>query len=160
YTFLSLLDEIISIKKYYANGEFNKVKKHKILYFLNGLDIFLQNNLSIYKNKETKFLIINGGKKMQWLAFARGPVLDNEYQIGFEDKNIISINTSIDEGIMNFFEISLLSLLTYDVNKLIKESHDTKPFFECYKGQYRDEIPNEIIINYFKVNMPFFMKGD
>lgn len=155
---------MLSIKEYLNsmdNQNYNKVKKHKMIYFMISFAIYKNKSYFAWKNYEDIFKIfwIDEKKeniKMQWCAFENGPILKNIYKWNDFDKEIYFNNLTDDQ--FKIFESAYFLLKKYTIPILINKSHETDPWKNVFKKEsYYKKIENKDIIKYFKKNKPFFV---
>ncbi|BDV03491.1 MAG: hypothetical protein HPPSJP_2120 [Candidatus Hepatoplasma scabrum] len=150
----------------FAQGKYNKIKKHKLIYFMIAYAINKNKDYGIFENPNEIFKKIYSknekNQEAKWWAFDNGPVLsniykkDNGYTNNDIDDNLILKN---EQNFLNIFKIAYLVLRNFTTNDLIEESHKTDPWKKVYKPNSKHTpIDNKDIINYFTYNEPFFNK--
>lgn len=143
----------------FNNDTYDKIRKHKILYFIIAFAISTNKLYGLWKNEEEifSFFKTKNNKKMEWSAFAKGPVLKTIYNPwpGKDDELFLDS----DQKKLLIFEVSYFSMKNFSTMKLIDESHKTYPWINNFKeNKYYSKIENKEIISYFKENKPFFEK--
>lgn len=168
YSLEKIYNVILSIGnelKTFTQGRYNKIRKHKLIYFMSAFVINKNEIYKIWKNPEDVFKSFypkNRKKaKIEWCAFDNGPILKSIYKI---DKNVFDdIDDELilvnNEKNLKAFEIAYLVLRNFSTINLIEESHLTEPWSNNYeKKSYFKKISNNEIVKYFIENKPFFTK--
>lgn len=141
------------------NKNYNKVKKHKIIYFMLSFAIYKNQKYLAWEKYDDIFKIFLIDKKqqnMEWCAFENGPILKNIYRWNDSDKEIYFNNLTNDQ--FKIFESAYFLLKKYPISILINKSHETEPWKKVFKkDSYYEKIKNEDIVKYFKKNKPFFV---
>ncbi|CRX37336.1 / / hypothetical protein / 315777:316553 Forward [Candidatus Hepatoplasma crinochetorum] len=143
----------------FNNDTYDKIRKHKILYFIIAFAISTNKLYGLWKNEEEifSFFKTENNRKMEWSAFAKGPVLKTIYNPwpGKDDELFLDN----DQKKLLIFEVSYFSMKNFSTMKLIDESHKTYPWINNFKeNKYYSKIEKKEIISYFKENKPFFEK--
>lgn len=141
----------------FNNDTYDKIRKHKILYFLIAFAISTNKLYGLWKEEEDIFTFFKtkDNKKIEWSAFAKGPVLKIIYKAWpNKDDELFLFN---NQKKLLIFEVSYFSMKNFSTIKLIDESHETDPWINSFKNnKYYSKIENKEIITYFKNNQPFF----
>ncbi|BDV02949.1 hypothetical protein [Candidatus Hepatoplasma crinochetorum] len=159
---LKVDDTINFIKDYLStltNQNYNKMRKHKILYFMNAFAINLNKSTKLWKNNQEIFNLFfaqfDKNKSIEWCAFENGPILKNIYHTGLDD----NLFFKIEENKLIIFEIAYFLLREFSTLQLVKESHKTNPWEKNYNPNiYYAKIPTKEMIEFFEKNRPFFAK--
>lgn len=167
---LKIYDTICFIKNYLStlnNREYNKVRKHKMIYFIFAFAINKNSDFNLWEDSKSIFESFysekDKKKKIFFCAFENGPILEPIYfsknsnpPIGEDDNLIISVD---NKRKMIVFEMAYFLLREFSTLQLIKESHKTDPWIKNYQpDKYFVPIKNEEIIEYFEENEPFILK--
>ncbi|CRX37350.1 / / hypothetical protein / 276340:277128 Reverse [Candidatus Hepatoplasma crinochetorum] len=167
---LKIYDTICFIKNYLYyinNSKYDKIRKHKIIYFIFAFAINKNSDFKLWKDGNDIFNSFynekNKNKKISFCAFENGPILETIYfsknsnpPIGEDDNLIISVD---NEKKLFTFEMAYFLLREFSTLQLIKESHKTDPWEKNYQpDKYFVPIKNEEIIKYFEKNKPFILK--
>ncbi len=154
---MEFFQEVRNIFLSYWNKNYDKTRKFKVIFFLFASNIFLNNK--IYKKGNNFFK-----EDPTFCSFKNGPILwkvGNEeiYNFFGNDKDIELNYEKWDDDIKDFFKKEIKVLRKCTTEELIKESHKTQCWIknDYSKGKYKI-IPEEEIINEFKVNPPFIFK--
>lgn len=150
---------LYQLKKDFSNKNFDKSRKHKIVYFMYAAYINMTKNYKNFKNEKSFFIEKN--KKINWIALNDGPVISriNNKKIynRFSEDKTIEINfNNFSKEMKEFFILLLKNFSLIGTNKLIEESKKTEPWKESYKGGFSDPISENLIISFFEKNEPFF----
>lgn len=149
---------------FFLNEEnYNKFRKHKLIYFILGFAINTNKKYQLWNNEKEIFesFVINKNKsmKLNWYAFEKGPILGNIFATNYND---LSFSFRVDDQRkLIVFEMAYFLLKDFSTIRLMEESHKTDPWSKNYKNYQNKlyiKIENEDIINYFKNNKPFFLK--
>lgn len=144
------------------NKNYNKVKKHKIIYFMISFAIYKNKSYLAWEKYDDIFKLFLFDIKrenvyMKWCAFENGPILKNIYRWNGIDKEIY-FNNNLTEDQFKILESAYFLLKKYPISILINKSHETDPWKNVFKSKsYYQEIKKEDIIKYFKKNKPFFV---
>lgn len=143
----------------FNNDSYDKIRKHKILYFIIAFAISTNKLYGLWENEEEIFSFFKTKKseKIEWSAFAKGPVLKTIYNPwpGKDDELFLDN----DQKKLLIFEVSYFSMKNFSTMKLIDESHKTSPWIDNFKeSKYYSKIDNKEIISYFQNKKPFFEK--
>lgn len=152
----------------------NKMWKYKILYFIYGGFIYINQKLkeSFYSKikditeKEIKEKIDNnffiGEENVKWYAFKNGPIT-NHYNYLSEDDEININFKNMSEDMKEILKKFYLKLREFSLEKLIFESHQTPPWQESWNSSLNSKkwilIDKEKIINHFQKKSPFYLEA-
>ncbi|BDV02977.1 hypothetical protein [Candidatus Hepatoplasma crinochetorum] len=160
-----IYDILIDIEdhlKQFSKHNYNKLRKHKIIYFIIGHAINTNKKYSLWKEESDIFSSFISNKKnyekMTWCAFENGPILNSIYNPSPNEDNDLFIIYKNEKQLI-VFEMAYFFLKNFSTIELIEESHETKPWKDNFeKYSYYKKIKNSEIIEYFKNNEPFFIK--
>ncbi|NOQ50192.1 MAG: hypothetical protein GQ557_00810 [Mycoplasmataceae bacterium] len=153
---LEFLIQLLDIKSF-DNKKCEKVRKHKIVYFLYGFHIYMRSKYEILTKED--IFVFEKKINMKFVAFERGPVLKNVYNWGLVEDKIFYLSGNLSELDKEVLELGYFLLNLYTTNVLVEKSHETDPWKNNWKeNSYYKEIKDFEITNWFSINAPFFYK--
>lgn len=156
------LENLIEIKNFFSSKQmfFNKTWKYKVLYFLYGGFIYIEEYFVKKNLEKANFNFFVNEENVKWFAFKNGPIT-NHYNFLGEDEEIFIDFKNIGSKIKKILEDFYLTIKDFfSTQFLIDKSHETDPWIKAKFDINKkwQEINKKEIINYFRKTPPFYMK--